>query len=42
MPASTVHRVLARHGLNRLAFMDRPTGPVVLGRTGGSRSGTGA
>src|SRR5262249_57049541 len=23
---STVHRVLVRHGLNRLAFMDRPTG----------------
>ncbi|WP_329580752.1 IS481 family transposase [Streptomyces sp. NBC_01361] len=29
MPASTVHRVLVRHGLNRLAFMDRPTGQVI-------------
>jgi transposase InsO family protein len=26
---STVHRVLARHGLNRLACMDRPTGQVI-------------
>ena len=26
MPASTVHRVLVRHGMNRLAWMDRPTG----------------
>jgi transposase InsO family protein len=25
-PASTVHRVLVRHGLNRLAVLDRPTG----------------
>jgi hypothetical protein len=25
-PASTVHRVLVRHRLNRLAWMDRPTG----------------
>jgi transposase InsO family protein len=29
MPASTVHRVLCRHGVNRLAWMDRPTGQVV-------------
>lgn len=29
MPASTVWRVLARHGLNRLAWMDRPTGRVI-------------
>ncbi|MYZ38093.1 IS481 family transposase, partial [Streptomyces sp. SID4917] len=29
MPASTVHRVLTRHGLNRLAFIDRPTGTVI-------------
>jgi transposase InsO family protein len=29
MPASTVHRVLVRHGLNRLAWMDRPTGQVI-------------
>jgi transposase InsO family protein len=28
-PASTVHRVLCRHGLNRLAWMDRPTGQVI-------------
>lgn len=26
LPASTVHRVLARHGLNRPAFLDRPPG----------------
>jgi transposase InsO family protein len=29
IPASTVHRVLVRHGLNRLAWMDRPTGRPV-------------
>jgi transposase InsO family protein len=29
MPASTVHRVLVRHGLHRLAWMDRPTGQVI-------------
>lgn len=29
MPASTVHRVLVRAGLNRLAWMDRPTGRVI-------------
>lgn len=29
IPASTVHRVLCRHGLNRLAWMDRPTGRVI-------------
>ncbi|MER7408606.1 IS481 family transposase [Streptomyces sp. NPDC000070] len=29
LPASTVHRVLVRHGLNRLSFMDRPTGQVI-------------
>jgi len=29
MPASTVHRVLQRRGLNRLAWMDRPTGRVI-------------
>jgi transposase-like protein len=28
-PASTVHRVLCRHGLNRLAWMDRPSGRVI-------------
>ncbi|WP_323376190.1 IS481 family transposase [Streptomyces sp. RB17] len=26
LPASTVHRILTRHGLNRLAHLDRPTG----------------
>ena len=29
MPASTVHRVLCRLELNRLAWMDRPTGKVI-------------
>jgi transposase InsO family protein len=29
MPASTVHRVLCRLGLNRLRWMDRPTGRVI-------------
>jgi len=29
LPASTVHKVLVRHGLNRLAWMDRPTGRVI-------------
>jgi transposase InsO family protein len=29
MPASTVHRVLVRLGLNRLVWMDRPTGRVI-------------
>ena len=29
MSASTVHRVLVRHGLNRLRWMDRPTGRVI-------------
>ena len=29
LPPSTVHRVLVRHGLNRLAHMDRPTGTVI-------------
>jgi transposase InsO family protein len=29
MPASTVHRVLVRHGINRLRWMDRPTGRVI-------------
>jgi hypothetical protein len=28
-PASTVHRFLVRHGLNRLAVLDRPTGRVI-------------
>jgi transposase InsO family protein len=29
LPASTVHRVLCRHGLNRLAVLDRPSGQVI-------------
>ena len=29
VPPSTVHRVLVRHGVNRLAWMDRPTGRVI-------------
>jgi hypothetical protein len=29
VPASTVHRVLVRLGINRLAWMDRPTGQVI-------------
>ncbi|WP_030777348.1 IS481 family transposase [Streptomyces sp. NRRL F-2664] len=29
LPTSTVHRILARHGLNRLAWLDRPTGRVI-------------
>ncbi len=29
MPAFTVHRALTRHGLNRLAFLDRPTGRLI-------------
>ncbi len=29
LPASTVHRILARHGLGRLAWLDRPTGEPV-------------
>jgi transposase len=28
-PASTVHRILVRHHLNRLAWIDRPTGTVI-------------
>jgi transposase-like protein len=29
LPPSTVHKVLTRHGCNRLAWMDRPTGRVI-------------
>ncbi|MFG2142579.1 IS481 family transposase [Streptomyces sp. NPDC048650] len=29
LPTSTVHRILTRHGLNRLAFIDRPTGQII-------------
>ena len=29
MPASTVHAILTRHGLHRLAWLDRPTGQLI-------------
>jgi hypothetical protein len=29
LPASMVHRILVRHGLNRLAHLDRPTGQII-------------
>lgn len=29
LPASTVHRVLVRHGVNRLSWLDRPSGEVI-------------
>jgi hypothetical protein len=29
MPASTVHRVLVRHGVNRVVWMDRISGRVI-------------
>ncbi|MFF3761362.1 IS481 family transposase [Streptomyces sp. NPDC002185] len=29
LPTSTVHRILTRHRLNRLAWIDRPTGQVI-------------
>jgi transposase-like protein len=29
LPVSTVHRILVRHGVNRLAWMERPTGRIV-------------
>lgn len=29
LPASTVHRILTRHNLHRLAWLDRPTGTVI-------------
>lgn len=29
VPASTVHKILVRHGLNRLVWIDRPTGRVI-------------
>jgi transposase InsO family protein len=38
LPASTVHRVLVRHGVNRLRWMDRPTGRMIR-RIETSRSG---
>jgi len=30
LPASTVHRILTRHDLNRLAFLDRPRMPGLV------------
>ncbi|WP_326683604.1 IS481 family transposase [Streptomyces microflavus] len=29
LPASTVHRILTRHSLNRLSWIDRPTGTLI-------------
>ena len=29
LPASTIHAVLTRHGLHRLAWLDRPTGQII-------------
>ncbi|WP_037885392.1 IS481 family transposase [Streptomyces viridochromogenes] len=29
LPASTVHRILARRGMSRLSFLDRPTGQII-------------
>ena len=29
LPASTVHAVLRRHGMHRLAWLDRPTGQLI-------------
>jgi len=29
VPASTMHRILVRHGINQLRWMDRPTGRVI-------------
>ncbi len=29
VPAATVHRILVRHGINQLRWMDRPTGRVI-------------
>ncbi len=29
VPASTVHKILVRNGLNRLSWIDRPTGRVI-------------
>lgn len=29
LPPSTVHRILARHRIHRLAWMDRPTGQLI-------------
>jgi transposase InsO family protein len=37
--ASTVHRILCRHGLNRLAWIDRPSGTVIRRRIEHSRPG---
>jgi transposase-like protein len=39
MPASTVHRVLCRLELNRLSWMDRPSGTVIRRRIEHQRPG---
>jgi transposase InsO family protein len=39
LPASTVHRILCRQGLNRIAWMDRPSGTVIRRRIEHARPG---
>jgi transposase InsO family protein len=39
LAASTVHRILCRQGLNRIAWMDRPTGTVIRRRIEHARPG---
>ena len=39
LPASTVHRILCRQGLNRIAWMDRPSGTVIRHRITHDRPG---
>jgi transposase InsO family protein len=39
LPASTVHRILCRRGVSRLAWMDRPTGTVIRRRIEHTRPG---
>jgi transposase InsO family protein len=39
MAASTVHRILCRQGLNRLSWMDRPSGTIIRRRIEHSRPG---
>lgn len=39
MSASTVHRILCRQGLNRLTWMDRPSGTVIRRRIEHTRPG---
>jgi len=39
LPVSTVHRILCRQGLNRVAWMDRPSGTVIRRRITHDRPG---